>query len=138
MKTVALGTKLYVEVDSEWVAVGNITSIPVPGPEKPEIDVTDFDSTAAEFLPGLPDNGSLDFSGFYNEEDEGQQLMFDDANDPDAPVRNFRIDFVKQLQSFSFAGYVRSFRPNAGGPREAYTFTGSIRVSGSVSKGVIS
>ena len=71
MKTVALGTKLYVEDDSdEYIPVGHITSIPVPGPNKPEIDA--------------------------------------------------------------------SFRPVAGGPREAYTFTGSIRVSGAVERGNIS
>lgn len=138
MKSVALGTKLYVEVDSDWVPVGNLTSLPVPGPEKGEIDVTDFDSTAAEFLADLPDNGSLDFSGFYNSEDAGQQVLLDDANDPDAPTRNFKIDFTRQEIAFLFGGYVRRFRPTAGSPRGPYTFDGSIRVSGAVTTEVIS
>lgn len=134
-KTQALGTKLYVE-DAEspgdFIPVGNITSLPIPGPEKPEIDVTDFDSIGAESLPGLPDYGELSFSGFFNAENDGQLQMFTDAQDPDAPVRAFRIDMTRQNIRFSFNGYVRSFRPNAGGPNEAITFDGSIRVTGSV------
>lgn len=139
-KTVALGTKLYVESDTPgtFVAVGNLTSISVPGPDKPEIDVTDFDSLAAESLPGLLDNGSFDYTGFHNDEDPGQELMFNDANDPNAPLRTMHIEFTNQAQRFVLNGYVKSHRPNAPGPREAYTFAGSVRVSGAVTREDIS
>jgi hypothetical protein len=134
MKTVALGTILWV-VNPATVgnlAVGNLTQINVPGPVKPEIDVTDFDSLAAEFLAGLPDNGELAFTGWFNYEDEGQMLVLADAHNPEAPTRTFRIDFVRQDVSFTFEGWVKSFVPNAPGPQEAYSFDGSIRVTGAV------
>lgn len=133
-KTLALGTVLRIETDTPdtFSAVGNLTSIAVPGPTKPEIDVTDFDSTAAEFLGGLPDNGELSFSGFFNYADAGQQLMLTDAHDAEAPTRTFQIYFERQGVTFEFDGYVSSFVPNAGGPNEAYTFDGTIRVSGAV------
>lgn len=136
-KSLALGTVLRVEDDSDFVAVGHLTSIGVPGPTKPEIDVTDFDSVAAEFLPGLPDFGTLEFSGFYNAEDTGQSLLFADAQDPDAPVRSFQIDFERQNVRFEFDAYVASFQPTAGGVGEAYTFEGSLRVTGAVTQTTI-
>lgn len=133
-KTLALGTVLRIETDTpgQYVAIGNLTSIPVPGPTKPEVDVTDFDSTATEVLLGLPDNGELSCSGWFNYSDQGQALALADAHDPDAPARNFRIEFTRQDVEFEFAGYISSFVPQAPGPNEAYTFDMTIRVTGAV------
>lgn len=128
-KTVTLGTTLSMG----GTPVGSLTRIGVPGPTKPEIDVTDFDSTAAEFLAGLPDNGELPLSGFFEYADAGQAAMLADAHDPDSPTRAFVIEFTRQDVSFSFNGWVKSFVPNAGGPNEAYTFDAVIRVTGAVS-----
>jgi hypothetical protein len=134
MKTVALGTILRVSNPATvgFLAVGNLTAISVPGPEKPEIDVTDFDSTAAEFLAGLPDNGELSLSGFFNYADAGQAVLLEDAHDAEAPSRDFEIDFTRQDVQFTFSGWVKSFMPNAGGPNEAYTFEATLRVTGAV------
>lgn len=133
-KSTTLGTILRVQNPATvgFLTVGNLTSIPVPGPTKPQIDVTDFDSTGAEFLAGLPDFGELPLNGFFNYANAGQQVLFDDAQDPDAPARNFEIDFTNQDVQFTFSAVVLSFVPAAGGPREAYTFTSNLRVSGSV------
>lgn len=135
-KSLALGTVFRVEnpATTGYLVVGNLTSIGVPGPEKPEVDVSDFDSEAAEFLPGLPDYGELPLSGNYNGSDAGQDVLFDDAQDVDAPVRTFQIDFTRQNTRFEFEGFVKSFKPTAGGPSEPYTFDASIRVTGVVTK----
>lgn len=138
MKTLSLGTKLQVQDEYDtYIDVGNLTSIGVPGPTKGEIEVTDFDSVAKEFLGTLPDNGELPFSGFLNEENAGQDLLYLDANDPDAGERNFRVIFTRQATQYDFAGFVKSFLAQAPGAEQAYTFTGSIRVSGAVTKGAI-
>lgn len=133
-KTVSLGTTL----EMAGSLVGNLTRISVPGPTKPEIDVTDFDSTAAEFLAGLPDNGELPLSGWFNYADAGQAAMLDDANDPDSPVRAFVIAFTRQDVQFSFNGWVKSFVPTAPGPNDAYGFDATIRVTGPVTVSAIS
>lgn len=133
-KTVTLGTTLTMAGQ----LVGNLTRIGVPGPTKPEIDVTDFDSVAAEFLAGLPDNGEIPLSGFFNYANAGQAAMLDDAHDPDSPTRAFVIAFVRQDVEFSFNGWVKSFVPNAGGVNEAYTFDAVIRVTGAVTISAIS
>jgi hypothetical protein len=139
-KTVALGTVLKMENPATvgYLTIGNLTSLSVPGPQRDEIEVTDFDSVAKEFLAGLPDNGEISFSGFYNEASSGQDALYEDANDPDAPDREFIIEFTRQNIKFTFDGWVKSFVPNAGGPQEAYTFDGSIRVTGAVVKAPIS
>ena len=139
-KSVALGTVLRVETDTPgtFIVVGHLTNLPVPGPTKPEIDVTDFDSTAAEFLAGLPDNGELACSGWFNYADAGQALLLADAHDPDAPTRRWQIEFTRQDVEFEFDGWVRSFVPQAPGPNDAYTFDLTIRVTGAVDISAIS
>lgn len=126
-KTVALGTTLSVAAD----LVGNLTSIGAPGPVKAEIDITDFDSTSAEYLMSLPDSGEMSFSGFFNKTSVGQTALLTDALATTATTRAFTI--VIPLQgTFAFNGYVKSFVPSAGGPQEAVTFDGSVRVTGAV------
>lgn len=138
-KTLALGTILRVEnpATTGFLAVGNLTQIGVPGPTKPEIDVTDFDSTAVETLAGLPDNGELSCTGFFNYSDVGQAVLLDDAHDPEAPTRSWQIDFVRQDLRFEFEGWVKSFVPTAPGPQEAYGFDAVIRITGAVTIGAI-
>lgn len=133
-KTLALGTVLRVESDTpgQFITVGSLSTIGVPGPTKPEIDVTTLDSEAAEFLAGIPDNGELACSGIFQYSDEGQALLLGDAHDSNAPTRTFNIEFTRQDVEFEFQGWVRSFVPNAPGPNEAYTFDMSIRVTGPV------
>lgn len=131
-KSLALGTIFSVEIATVWTPIGNLTNVGVPGATKGETDVTDFDSTAREFLGTLADNGEMPFSGWFNYANAGQLALYTDANDPAAPTRNFRVDFTRQNVRFTFAGFVKSFVPNAGGVDDAYTFDGSIRVSGAV------
>lgn len=117
--------------------VGNLTSIETPGPVKGETEVTDYDSTAREFLSTLPDNGEIGLSGFMNEGNDGQETLFTDANSAAQTTRNWRIDFTRQAVRFSFAGWVKSFKYTAGGIDDAYGFDGSIRVTGAVTKSAI-
>ncbi len=126
-KTVTQGTVLSVAA----VAVGNLTSIGTPGPTKPEIDVSDFDSTAAEFLMGMPDSGEMSFSGFFNKANASQMTLLADAIATTATSRAFTILFPTQ-GTFGFNGYVKSFVPTASGVNSAVMFDGSIRVTGAV------
>lgn len=137
-KTLSLQTELYIETgvlgSGTFVKVGNLNSISMPGPEKGETEVTDYDSTAREFLGTLPDNGEMTFGGFWNGVDAGQVAMYTDANDSTSPTRNFRIDQIRQDARFSFQGYVRRFRYVPGGIDDPLTYEGAIRVTGAVTK----
>ena len=127
-KTRALGTILM----QGATVVASITSISVPSPVKGEIDVTDFASVAAEFLPGMVDYGEISMSGFFNYTDAGQTILRADANDVAAATKAWTIAFPNQSMKFTFNAWVKSYVPNAGGPNEAYTFDATLRVTGAV------
>lgn len=56
-------TKLYYRTGTSGtyalVAIPSITAVPIPAPSAANIDVTDLDSTAKEFVVGLVDNGAF-------------------------------------------------------------------------------
>jgi hypothetical protein len=131
-KSKALGTILK----QGATVVARITSISIPGPVKTEIDVTDFASVAAEFLPGLPDYGEMTFSGFYDYSDAGQTIVRADAFDVNAGTKAWSIAFVTQSMQFTFNAWVKSYVPDAGGPNEAYKFTATLRITGAVATAV--
>lgn len=131
-KTQALGTLLKVKIGGTYTTVKGLTVVPAPSPTRPEIDVTSLDSTAAEFIGGIPDNGELSVSGFVDFDDAGQLLMLGDAHAPVSVSRDWQVDFVRQGVKFEFAGYVSSFVPTAGGPNEALTVDATVRVTGAV------
>lgn len=133
-KALALGTVFRIEnpATTGFLTVGNLTNIGIPSPTKATVDVTDFDSTAREKLTTLPDNGELALSGYFNYANAGQAAMLTDAHDPDAPERDFQIDFVNQDLRFEFSGQVLSFVPTAPGPDQAYGFDATVTVSGAV------
>lgn len=131
-KTRALGTLLKQGATN----IANITQISIPGPVKTEIDVTDFASVAAEFLPGLADYGEVTFSGWYNYSDAGQTIVRADAFDITAGTKAWSIAFVSQSMQFQFNAWVKSYVPNAGGPNAAYDFQATLRVTGAVATAV--
>lgn len=125
-KSQALGTVLK----QGTTVIGHITTFNPGGAVKTEIDVTDFDSVAAEFLPGLPDYGDATFGGWFDYTDAGQTILRADADDPDATTKSWTIEFTKQAAKITFDGFVKSFAPTAGGPNDAYGFTTTIRRTG--------
>lgn len=127
-KTQTLGTVLK----QATTVIGHLTSIGVPSPNKTEIDVTDFDSVASEFLPGLADYGELALSGFFDYTDAGQTILRADANDLAATTKAWSIEFTRQAMKFTFNAWVKSYAPKAGGPNEAYGFDAVLRVTGAV------
>ena len=72
------GALLEIEQDPKgsavWVEVKEVAAIPASGAASPEIPVTHLQSTAQEFLLGLPDNGTIAVTGNYlgNGNDAGQ------------------------------------------------------------------
>lgn len=127
-KTQALGTVLK----QGTTVIGNVTSLTTPNPTKPEIDVTDFASTAMEFLPGIPDNGEMSIGGFGNYADAGQTILRADAHDPLAVAKAFTIEFTKQAFKAVFNAYVKTYTFTAPDPQGAYTFDATLRVTGTV------
>lgn len=73
------GTQLYVidELNSpnSVLTVGNLSSIDGVGGDASDIDVTNFDSLAMEYLIGLPDNGEAGLGLNLNPQDAVHQFL---------------------------------------------------------------
>lgn len=119
--------------------VGHLTDVSQSGGAKNEIDATDFDSTAREFFGTLPDAGSIEFEGFRDVGDVGQ----DDATHgvrvlqaTQAEQRNIKIEYLDPsddsvLETADFIGEVMEF--NVGGTQDnMLTISGRIKISGEV------
>lgn len=117
-----------------WIKVGQLTDIKGTSDTSPDIEVTDLDSTAKEYMPGLPDTGNVTMSVYCVDSDTGLAAM-EAAFDARA-VKNFKITYPAGATPIrTFAGYVKSF-PKVGDASKDGVVTGSVEIkrSGSVTK----
>jgi len=74
------GTELYLldvfSSPQRVLKIANLTSVDSLGGAASDIDVTNLDSTAREYLVGLQDNGTASFGLNLNPQDDSHQVMF--------------------------------------------------------------
>jgi hypothetical protein len=95
-----------------WVAIGQITSIEGPSGDAATIDVSHLGSTRREKIMGLPDDGELNLSGFYDPADTGQAALRTARDNRDRHwFRLTNTDSPQDSPPFeeSFSGFVASF-----------------------------
>lgn len=115
-----------------WATITETTSITGPGGEAGEIDVTNFDSTAKEYLPGLKDEGTLTADMNYLPDDTQQQNVISDRTNQ--TLTNYRIifnDSASPQNIATFSAYVTGFSL-AAAPDDKWTATATLRISGAV------
>lgn len=118
-----------------FTTIGEVMSFSGPSAEVSEIDVTNFDSTAKEYIAdALPDGGEVSFDmNFVGSDAQQQGLRTDCVN---GTLRNFKLilnDHPTVKTTFSFAAIAKKFDgPKAGGPTEQYKASVTLRVSGAV------
>lgn len=124
----------------EWVRVGGVRGINnLRSGTAAEIDVSDLDSTAKEFVLGLTDNGSMDLELLYDPNDAGQIIL--ETLRETSNSNGFRVGVPNPLQGgsptgftmFSFSGFVATF-PFSAAVDAALTGTVSIRLTGAITK----
>lgn len=123
------------------VTVGGIRSITLPDASKGEIDVTDMDSTAREFLPGRQDFGQVTIECWHDPEDTGQQKLvtnFGTAGNTTAECTITLADAATSSATSStitFDAFVLSMPGNITGEAdEGSTRTFTLRVTGSATE----
>lgn len=143
------GTELYLldstDSGNEVRKIGSITGFSGIGGEAGEIDVTDMDSVAREFLTGLKDNGTVSINFDYDPQDESQQTMdalvggankrFLVALSESSTQPTYGSDFTLPTDrtTFDFTAGVRSFQLDASAD-DAWRGTTNLRVSGDITK----
>lgn len=126
------GTKFKFESETpdEYTAVPGVTSIDGPSGSGQEIDVSDLDSTAREFIQGLPDEGNVTLEMNYMPGNAAQERLREARAAREK--LNFRIAFNTTPETGQqFEGYVVEFS-HAAGVDAALTASVNIRITGAV------
>ncbi len=115
-----------------FTQIAAVTGFKGPDAKATTIDITDMDSEAMEFVPGLPDNGSvsIDFN-FVGSDLQQQGLAADIAA---GNMRNHRLvvnDHKTRPSTFDFFGLVTD-HGISGGTNQALKGSASIKISGKV------
>lgn len=117
-----------------WIKVGQLTDIKGTSDTSPDIDVTDLDSTAKEYVQGLPDTGSLSATCYCVDSDTGLAAV--EAAFDARTSKSFKVTYPSGSTPIrTFSGYVKSF-PKIGDASKDGVVTGSIEIkrSGVVTK----
>lgn len=130
--TKSQGTQLYISNGTNWLQVKNIKNVDgLDGGTSTDIDVTNLDSTAKEYVQGLVDSGELSLGLDWDWTDAGQ-LECEDSR-LNSELKKFYVKVnASTPQYVSFSGTVKSFPKNSA-VDSVWNSTMSIRVSGSIS-----
>jgi hypothetical protein len=98
------------------------------GSTTPEVDVTNLDSTAKEYIGGLPDGSSVEFEGNWIK--GTQQTTLRDAV---GTTKNFTMEWADSPQSTaSFAMVILGFEMGETTPESQMTFSVTGRITGDI------
>ncbi|NBO82310.1 MAG: phage tail protein, partial [Betaproteobacteria bacterium] len=112
----------------QWTKVGNVRSYNGFDGSASEIDRTNFDSTAKEFILGLVDPGHFGVEVDQDNSDAGQiALMTAMAT---GLIRNFKLQ-LPNGNSATFTAYVKKFS-SQGAVDQAIRRSADLRISGAV------
>lgn len=128
MATSAQGTTLTIDA----TAIGGIKSYSGFDGEASEIDTTDLDSTAKEFILGLVDNGGVSLDIFPDFTDAGQDALRTKAlSGASAAFVLTLVDGSPQTTA-TFTAYVKNAHSLSGAVDAAIEGTVTLKVSGAV------
>lgn len=101
------------------------------GSVTPEVDVTNLDSTAKEYIGGLPDGASVEFEGNWIK--STQQTGLRDAV---GTTRNFTMTWADSpASSAAFAMVILGFNFGETTPESQLTFSVTGRITGAITWG---
>lgn len=125
----AVGT--YTAVSFVYADVDEPTDVKFGGISVSQLDVSHMQSTAKEFIPGLVDNGSVDFTCNFTNSAVQNQLLADQYQ---ATVTNWRVILGGIVQR-TFAGFVSKFDGPTAKTDSKMDVQVSLKISGAIVSG---
>ena len=126
--TLKLGNGASPEV---FTTIAEVLRVGAIGSTTPEIDVTNLDSTAKEYIGGLPDGNNVEFE--FNWIKSAQQTALRDST---GTTKNFQMTWPDSPASTaSFAMVVLQFDINETTPEGQITASVSGRITGDITWG---
>lgn len=127
------GSQLYLgdaASPETYTKIAQATSLGGPSQENPEIEVTDLDSTAKEYIAGLVDNGEITAALNFDPATTTHQTLNTLLNS--GATRNWYIKIpTSPAYYMTFSGFVRTF-PKSAEVESVWKADLTIRVSGTV------
>lgn len=115
-----------------FTEIAQVKTVAGPTGSATEIDVTALDSAAAEFLMGLPNEGTVTIGCLHDPDDTQHELLR--ANRVAQTSTNFQIKMTNSPQTvYSFAAYITNFELDMG-VDSAIMASYTLRINGSVTK----
>lgn len=100
-----------------WTELEGVGDLDLPSPELDEIEVTHQGSTAKEYIPGLPDYGSVDLPMNYVEGSPSDLLLTEMALSREMVQIEItpphRVATAPAPSAIAYAGFLRKYTRNA-------------------------
>ena len=108
--------------------IANLTSIGEIGVESEEIDATDLDSpdNYKEFIAGSKDAGEVSLAGNIKDEANVEKML---ALAESQSIEQWKVEYPSGA-TWTFSGFVKSFKDGEKTPDGLATFSAAIRISG--------
>lgn len=116
-----------------FTKIGNVNDFSPDGGSVADIDVTNLDSVAKEFRPGLQDFGSYTLNFQADDTDAGQLALI--AARASQSVVVLKQVYPGGLKIRAFQGYVKKVSEPKAGVDKVLSSDASIRVTGPISRG---
>lgn len=131
----AQGAGIFLSDDASpevYTEIDQVVSIAGPDGSSAEIDVTALDSTAKEFVMGLPDEGNVTLETIHDPASTQHEALR--AARAAQTLKHFQIRLTDSPQStYTFFAYVTGFSMNLG-VDASITASYTLRISGAVTK----
>lgn len=130
------GTKLQLAGTASpitYTSMANVTSISGLGGQKGDIEITNFDSTAKEFLTGLEDPGQVQVEINYSPDDATQDTLWGLKDSGELRTWRIKLSGASPNPYFQFTATVQQFQVNFQ-TDDVVRATVTLRVSGSITK----
>lgn len=112
-----------------WTKIANIKTFSTPEGQSTEIDVSNLDSTAKEFIMGLRDSGTISLNGDFGSADAGQVAVRAAHVANPQPLKPFKM-VLPDATAFSFSAFVKK-APLSIDTDKQITTSIDLRISGS-------
>ena len=121
-------TKIKSGSESTDLKIANLTSIGEIGVESEEIDATDLDSPNGykEFIAGSKDAGEVSLSGNIKDESSVEKML---ALAESQSMEQWKVEYPSGA-TWTFSGFVKSFKDGEKSTDGLATFSAAIRISG--------
>lgn len=129
-KDAGKGTVLQVLINSTYTPIAQMVEFSAPSLTNPEVDVTVLTDNWRQFLPTIPDGGSIDVSGIFDHTAQTHSRMFTSLST--GTMDTYKIVASTTTNTMAFTGLFTALQVGPYVVDDVSRFSGTIKVSSAV------